>query len=271
MAQKDQKGLADPETGFSLMATITALVITRNSADVIEGCLKGLTWADGVVVVDSGSTDETCELARKYTDTVVFHEWPGHSAQKNFGHTLVGSDWILSIDADERVTEELQSEIRAAVENPAFDAYRVPFRDWMFGKFIYYGSWPHQAHIRLYRSGKAAWRGTIHEGVKVDGPVGQLSSPLLHYSHTTIGRFVEKLNKYTDIEAQEMFDRGVRVGLAGALLGAARAFLGQYVRLQGFRDGGHGLILALLMAFYYFATRAKLWSMWYMHEHPPET
>ena len=274
MAQTDEKGFANVETWFSLMATITALIITKNAADVIDACLKGVTWADEIIVVDSGSTDDTCALARRYTDKVIFHAWPGYSEQKNFGHTLVSSDWTLSIDADERVTEELQSEIRSVLGDPAggsFDAYRIPIRDWMFGKFVNYGSWPHQTHIRLYRSGHAIWRGTIHEYLEVRGQVGQLSSPILHYSHTSLGRFIDKLNKYTDIEAQEMFNQGIRVGLMRALLGATRAFLGQYVRLQGFRDGGHGLILALLMAFYYFTTHAKLWSLWYLHEHLHET
>ena len=252
------------------MSTLTALVITQNEADTIDACLKSVAWADEIIVVDSGSTDQTCEIAHRYTDKVIVHAWSGYSEQKNFGHTWVSSDWTLSIDADERVTPELRAEIQSvlagAISDRAFDAYRIPIRDWMFGKFVNYGSWPHQAHVRLYKSGCGMWMSAVHERLQVRGRIGQLTHPLLHYSHTSIGRFIDKLNRYTDIESQEMFKQGVRASLIIALFGAARAFLGQYVRLQGFRDGGHGLILALLMAFYHFTTRAKLWSLWHMRE-----
>lgn len=253
------------------MALLTAIVIAHNEEANIGDCLRSLAWVDNTIVVDSGSTDATCAVAREHGATVVFHPWAGYSAQKNFAHTLVQSPWILSIDADERVSPELQSEIAALLTSLPADspmaAYRIPIRDWMFGKFVDYGSWPHQKHVRLYRRDKVSWVGSVHEGQTVDGQVGALSGPILHYSHTTISRFVDKLNKYTEMEAEEMFQQGQRVRLCAGLLGAGRAFLGQYVRLQGFRDGGHGLILAVLMAVYYFVTRAKLWNRWYLQKH----
>ena len=254
------------------MSTITALVITLNEAKNIQACLESVKWTNEILIIDSGSTDETCALARQYTNKIVSHKWEGYSGQKNFGHSLATSDWILSVDADERVTPELQSEIQSILADcqteTSFDAYRIPIRDWMFGKFVEHGSWPHQQHVRLYRKGLGIWSGTIHEGVVVQGCVGQVSSPLLHYSHTTIQKFIAKLNHYTEIEAEAMLRNGKRVNLCDVFFSSGRAFLGQYVRLQGFRDGGHGLILALLMAFYYFLTRAKAWSMWYIQEHP---
>ncbi len=254
------------------MATLTVLVITFNEGANIEACLESAKWADEIVVVDSGSTDKTCELARRYTNKVAFHAWLGYADQKNYGHTLTSGDWVLSLDADERVTLELQSEIRATLDDrtaeSSFDAFRISCRDWMFGRFVDYGSWPLQQPIRLYRKKAAAWSGAVHESVLLQGQVGQLSNPLLHYSHSSIQGFIAKINQYSEIEAEELFKQGKRGSLFGALLGAVRAFLGQYVRLQGFRDGGHGLILAFLMAFYYFVTRAKVWSMWYMREHP---
>jgi (heptosyl)LPS beta-1,4-glucosyltransferase len=249
------------------MATLSVIVITHNEAEKIAACLESVKWADEIAVVDSGSTDETCAIARRFTDKVVSHAWSGYAAQKNFGGTLVSSEWILSIDADELVTPELQAEIRAAIQSSDYVAYRLFIRDWMFGKFVNYGSWPQQSHIRLYRSGSATWSGAVHEGVQVQGPVAHLHHPLLHYSHTSIQCFIDKLNTYTEIEAETMFNNGQRSGLLRASLGAVRAFVGQYVRLQGFRDGGHGLILAVLMAVYYFTTCAKLWSRWYIKEH----
>jgi glycosyltransferase involved in cell wall biosynthesis len=253
------------------MPPLTAIVIACNEEANIGDCLRSLAWLDSVIVVDSGSTDNTCAVAEALGAAVVFHPWAGYSAQKNFAHTLVSSDWILSIDADERVSAQLQNEITEVLDSLPADspiaAYRVPIRDWMFGKCVNYGSWPLQKHVRLYRRGKVTWVGAVHEGQTIDGEVRSLSAPLLHYSHTSISRFIDKLNKYTELEAEEMFRQGRHVPLASALLGAGRAFLGQYVRLQGFRDGGHGLILAVLMAAYYFVTRAKLWTRWYIQEY----
>lgn len=253
------------------MATVAAVVLTKNEESNIADCLRSVSWVDEIIVVDSGSTDNTCAIAREYTDNVMFHPWAGFSAQRNYADSFVKSDWILCLAADERVSPGLQAEIAAQVKPlPADDpvvAYRIPIRDWMFGKFVNYGMWPHQKHVRLYRRGKAQWVGTVHEWPEVAGESGLLTQPILHYSHLTVARFIEKLNTYTELEANEMFARGQRANLATASLGAIRAFLGQYVRLQGFRDGGHGLILAVLMAVYFFVTRAKLWSRWYMQEH----
>jgi hypothetical protein len=140
----------------------------------------------------------------------------------------------------------------------------------MFGKFVEHGSWRLEAPVRLFRRGQVHWPATIHRGPTIQGSVGRLSHPFIHVAHTTVARFVEKLNRYTDIEAEALFESGARSNLALACLGALRAFLGQYVRLQGYRDGGHGLVLAVLMAFYYFSTRAKLWTLWYMSQHAQE-
>ncbi|HQY91346.1 MAG: glycosyltransferase family 2 protein [Caldilinea sp.] len=254
-----------------MMATLSVIVLTLNEDRNIEACLRSVSWADEVLVVDSGSSDATCTIAQKYATKVVSRPWDGYSSQKNYAASLSSSDWILSLDADERVSPELQKELQKflaadTVDNPTM-AHRIPIRDWMFGKFVSYGSWPHQKHIRLYRRGKATWSGVVHEGPVVDGPVGYLSQPLLHYSHISVSHFIDKLNRYTEIEASEMFAQGKQASLPAAFFGALRAFLGQYVRLQGFRDGGHGLILAVMMAMYFFTTRVKLWSLWYMKEH----
>lgn len=253
------------------MITIAAVVITKNEETNIEDCLESVSWVDEIVVIDSGSTDDTCAIARKYTSTVIHNSWSGYSAQKNYAHLHVHSDWILSIDADERVSRELQTEILQWRYGLAADdrvvAYRIPRKNWMFGRFIDYGSWRHERPARLYKKHAAKWVGAVHEHLWVDGAIGDMSYPLLHYSHLSVGHFVAKLNHYTEIEADEMYQQGKRVGLLEATLGTMRAFMGQYVRLQGFRDGGHGYILAVLMALYYFTVRAKLWTLWHMRDH----
>ncbi len=253
------------------MATLSVVVLTFNEAANIEACLESVKWANEIIVVDSGSTDATCEIARRYTDKVVFHPCNGMAEQRNYGRSLASGEWVLDLDADERITPALQAEIQELLRRDPVclaDGYRIYIRDWMFGKFVRYGSWPYQAPVRLSRAKVARWQGTVHErAVVTTGRVGKLHNPMLHYSHTSIAAFLNKMNRYTDQEAAEMFAQGKRANLFLALLGAARAFGGQYIRLQGFRDGGHGLILAILMAVYYFVLQAKLWSLWYMFEH----
>lgn len=252
-----------------MSATLSVIILTFNEVHNIEACLQSVDWADEKIVVDSGSTDNTRTLARQYTSQVIEQPWLGYAGQRNFAEKLARSDWVLTLDADERVSPELGASIQQVLAggDAHVVAYRVQIRDWMFGKFIEHGSWPHQRHIRLYRRGRLRWDGAVHEQYHIDGAVGDLQGPILHYSHTTIHRFIEKMNRYTDLESEQMFQRGERATLLTAVFGALRAFVGQYIRLQGFRDGGHGLILAVLMAMYYFTTRAKLWSLWYAKEH----
>lgn len=252
--------------------TITALIITRDEGANIERCLRSVAWADARIVVDSGSVDATVEIASRLGAAVVHHDWEGYSRQRNFGASLVCGGWILVVDADERVSPALRDEIRAFVERAPVNvvAARIPRRDWMFGRFVEYGSWRHERHVRLYRQGKAVWTGEVHESLTIDGEVGDLRSPLAHFSHLSIEKFIAKLNAYTEIEARTMKAAGQSVGLGRALLGAIRAFLGQYVRLRGYRDGGHGFILAVYMAAYHFTTRAKLWVLNNANTSPPD-
>ncbi|HQX12263.1 MAG TPA: glycosyltransferase family 2 protein [Thermoflexales bacterium] len=252
--------------------SVAAVIITLNESANIARCLARLAWADERIVVDSGSVDDTLEIARSHGAVVVSHAWEGFSGQKNFGNGLASSEWILTVAADERVTSELSAEIRAFVDTAPdpVAAARIQIRDWMFGKFVEHGSWPEQHHIRLHRRNRATWGGEVHEGLIVDGDVVDLRHAILHFSHLTLERFIAKLNSYTDIEARTMKAAGQSVGLGRAALGALRAFLGQYVRLQGFRDGGHGFILAVYMAGYYFTTRAKLWVLNNANTPPPD-
>jgi len=254
------------------MPTLTALVITKNEAANIGRCLRSIAWADERIVVDSGSTDGTVAIARGLGATVVEHAWEGFSGQRNFAASLAHGDWILIVDADERATPELRDEIAAFISSASdtVAGARIPIRDWMFGKFVAHGSWPRQRHPRLHRRGRATWGGAVHEEIALNGEVGDLGSPLLHFSHLTLERFIAKLNSYTEIEARTMKAAGQSVGLGRAALGALRAFLGQYVRLQGYRDGGHGFILAVYMAAYHFTTRAKLWMLNNANTPPPD-
>lgn len=247
--------------------TISALIITKNEEHNIADCLASVSWADEIVVVDSLSTDQTAEIASKCGAKVFQKEWSGYSAQKNFGAALCSGDWILSIDADERVSPALRDEICAATKTAEHAAYRIFVRDYMFGKWIEHGSWPNQCHVRLYRRGLGEWRSEVHESVVVRGSVGVLQGHLLHYSHLTIARFVQKMNSYTDIEAARWYEQGVRKSWPIAVLSPLRIFWDEYVAKRGCLDGGHGFVLAVLYAFYFFLARVKLWELWYKQDH----
>jgi glycosyltransferase involved in cell wall biosynthesis len=246
--------------------SLSVLIITRNEAENIRECLESVQWADEIVIVDALSEDNTVAIAREYTKNIFLRGWRGYSDQKNYGHSQCQSEWILSIDADERVSLSLHEEILNAISREENTAYRIYIRDYMFGKWIEHGSWPRQCHIRLYRKDKAHWHSEIHEKINVDGPVGILRYPIQHFSHTTVSKFLYKLNKYTDIEAQRWFTQKVKRSWLIVLLSVVREFLTQYIAYQGYKDGGHGFVLAVFKAFYLFVARVKLWELWYKHE-----
>jgi glycosyltransferase involved in cell wall biosynthesis len=217
---------------------LTLVVNTFNEAGRLPACLESVRGiADEVVVCDMHSTDATAAIARAHGARVVFHEPVGFvEPARQFAIDQAAQPWVLVLDADERLSPPLQVEIRRLLEqDPPCDAYHIGRRNWMFGKFVEHGSWRLEAPVRLFRRGQVHWPATIHRGPTIQGSVGRLSHPFIHVAHTTVARFVEKLNRYTDIEAEALFESGARSNLALACLGALRAFLGQYVRLQGYR------------------------------------
>lgn len=245
---------------------LAVLIITKNEEHSISECLSSVKWANEIVVVDAYSTDSTTEIAGQYTNTIYQRHWSGYSEQKNFGHTKCNSEWVLSIDADERVTTELKKEIELAIDSSYYSAYRIPIKDYMFGSWIQHGSWPKQRPIRLYRKHIAEWQSEVHEKIVINGNIGSLSNPLLHYSHLTIAKFVAKMNTYTDLEAQRWYQQGLRKNWMVIILSSIRIFFLEYIAQQGFKDKGHGLVLAILMAQYHFLARVKLWELWYKHD-----
>lgn len=249
------------------MTKISALVITKNEEEHLSECLESLKWVDEIIVIDSGSIDKTVEIAKKYTPKVYFHKWPGYSEQKNWGATKCKNEWIISVDADEQVSKELKEEIVKAAETEPHDGYWIPTKDFMFGRWILHGGWYPQEHIRLYKKAKSSWGKNVHETITVDGSVGHLTNPLLHFGHTDILEFVGKLNIYTQKEADDLFQAGERGSISKGIFLGFKTFMSRYFKYQGYKDGEHGLLLAILMSFYIFNTQAKLWEKWYKKEH----
>ena len=245
------------------MPPVSVTVITRNEAADIADALTSVAWADEIVVVDSQSTDDTVAIARRFTGRVVVREWPGYIAQKNYAASIATHDWILSLDADERVTPALAAEIRALLSAaPAEAAFRVPRVTWHLGRWIRSTDWYPDFQLRLYDRRVAEWSGQyVHEAVTVRGAVGRLQAELQHYAYRDIADHLETIDRYTTLAARQMHEAGRRASVLDLALHPPAAFLRNYVAKGGFREGATGLVISRMNAYYVFLKFAKLWEL----------
>ncbi|MEI6244065.1 MAG: glycosyltransferase family 2 protein [Acidobacteriota bacterium] len=240
--------------------SVSAIVITLNEATHIEACLASVAWADERLVVDCGSTDDTVAIATRSGARVITHEWLGYSAQKNFAASQAAHDWIVSVDADERVTPELAEEMKAALAAPGDTAgFRVPRITFHLGRWIRCTDWYPDYQLRLYDRRRAKWNGRkVHESVTADGPVGQLTQDLEHYAYRDIAHHLDTINRYTTLAALHMHEQGRRTGIGELLLHPPAAFLRNYILRRGFTAGTAGLIISTMNSYYVFLKFAKL-------------
>lgn len=244
------------------MTPLSVTIITLNEAANIDACLDSVSWADEVLVVDSGSTDDTVARAIARGARVVSHEWPGYAAQKNWAAGEAASDWILSLDADERVTPALAAEIRRVLEAPSAAGYRVPRLTWHLGRWIRTTDWYPDYQLRLYDRRRGRWKARrVHESVEVDGPMSVLTSDLQHFAYRDISHHHATMDRYTTLAAEEMFEAGRAVGLFGLVLYPVAAFLRNYVLRRGCLDGTVGLVISAMNAYYVFLKLAKLHAL----------
>ncbi len=245
------------------MPKLTVTVITRDEASNIDAALSSVAWADEIVVVDSHSTDDTVAIARRHTPRVETREWPGYSAQKNYAASIASHDWILSIDADERVTPELRDEIRSVLTNPPDRAgYRIPRVTWYLGRWIRSTDWYPDFQLRLYDRRSGEWNGRpVHESVKLKtGDPGVLRHDLQHYAYRDVSDHLATIDRYTTLAASQMAAEGRRVAVPALAAHTVFAFLRNYVLRGGFRDGGPGFVVSALNSYYVFLKFAKLWE-----------
>lgn len=242
------------------MAKVSVTVITLNEAAHIEACLASVAWADEVLVVDSHSTDGTADLARAAGAKVIVRDWPGYAAQKNFAAAEAANNWILSVDADERVTPELADAIRACLrDEPREAGFRLPRVTWHLGRWIRTTDWYPDYQLRLYDRRRAAWvLRHVHESVSATGPVGVVARDLQHYAYRDLSHHLATMDKYTTLAARDMHERGRRAGLFDLTAHPLAAFVRNYVLRRGVFDGIPGLIVSVTNAYYVFMKFAKL-------------
>ena len=229
--------------------TLSVIIITKNEAANIRACLESVEWADEIIVVDSGSTDDTVSICKEMGAQVQVHaDWPGFGPQKNRALDYASKDWVFSIDADERVTPELRAAIEAALRNDVGTcaAYRISRRSSYCGRFMRHSGWYPDHIVRLFKRDVARFSDDlVHERLLVEGKIGQLDGKLLHYAFEDFEEVLHKMNHYSTAGAQMMQARGRQASLLGAVLRGLWSFIRTYFLRAGFLDGCEGFMLAV--------------------------
>ena len=242
------------------MPRLSVTIITLNEAPNIEAALASVGWADERIVVDCGSTDDTVARATPHASHVAHRDWPGYGAQKDHAAGLAANDWILSLDADERVTRELAAEIQTLLANePAHRGYRIPRTTRYLGRWLRTTDFYPDYQLRLYDRRAARWSDDeVHESVRVDGPVGRLRHDLRHHAYRDLSAHLSTIDRYTTLAAARLHRAGRRAGLADLLLRPSFAFLRNYLLRRGCLQGVAGLVVSVMNAYYVFLRHAKL-------------
>lgn len=243
---------------MKLSATIIARDEEKNLPRAI-GSLRGLA-DEVVVVVDTRTQDKTSEVAKALGARTLIRDFDNYANQKNFASQKAGGEWILSLDADEEIPNELTKEIKMAINTGLFDGYLIPRRNFLLGREIKHTRWSPDKHIWLFRKDKGHWVGKIHEEVVVEGAVGKLKAAKIHHSYETVADFLDMVNSYTEFEAQEKVRNGAKFSLTRMFFAAKKSFIGRYFYKLGFLDGWQGFALSYLRAIYRLTTWAKVWE-----------
>jgi glycosyltransferase involved in cell wall biosynthesis len=244
---------------------ISACVTAGNEEDKIAACLASLAWCDEIVVVDSFSTDKTREISQRFTARVYQHPWEGYIAQKNYIRSLAQYPWILFVDADEVVSDDLRAEIEGEFERGPGEiaGYRFPRMVYYLGKWILHGEWYPDIKLRLFLKHRGHSAGQEpHDRVVVDGPVQTLRAPLYHYTYDNLADHILTLNRFSSISASDKFSRGDKFRWRDLFIRPPFRFFKSYFVKRGFLDGRQGFIIALMTAFAVFVKYAKLMELW---------
>lgn len=241
-------------------SSLSVIIAAKNEALRIRECIESVSFADEVLVLDSGSSDDTARLAREAGATVHVTDWPGYGPQQNRGIALARGDWVLSLDADERISAALRDEIQTAIGTPTAEGYRLPRHSSLCGTFIEHGGWRPDYTLRLVRRELAGFTDHfLHAHMTCRGSTRDLRSPIIHHSYRDLDDLLEKLNRYSRGAAADLATRGESSGFSKALLKGCWSFVRTFVLRQGFRDGRMGLVLAIYNAETTYYKYLRLW------------
>ena len=243
---------------------LSVIIIALNEESSLKDCFESVKWADEIIIVDSGSTDGSLEIAKKYTDKIFIEaDWQGYGIQKQRAQDKAIGKWILSIDADERVSPELKKEIEAVISKDKVAAYSMPILPFCFGRFIRHGGWYPAPKVRLYPREKARYGSQqVHEKLEYQGevPIEQLKGDLLHYTYRDLEHYLVKSAHYAAAWAAQREEKGKKSSLLQGAIHALTCFLRMYIFRAGFLDGKQGFLLAVLSSHSTFVKYADLWT-----------
>lgn len=229
------------------MQTISICVVTKNEEHNIVDCLNSVkSFANEIIVIDSESTDRTVELCRQFTDKILITPWKGCGPQKQQVVSMAACDWVLILDADERVSQELALEIKDVLRGSSYNGYNIPFKSYYCGKQIRFGDWWNEQHLRLFRrnAGTVIPR-LVHFGLQVQAPLGKLHGHIVHYSFPTVQSVLNKMDRYSTDGAKHYFAEQKITSIWAAIGHGLFTFVRGYVLRLGFLDGRQGLMLAI--------------------------
>jgi len=246
------------------MKNISVIIITLNEEENIEDCIKSVNWVDEIIVVDSSSVDKTVEIAKSLNAKVYQTEWKGYSAAKNFALNHAKSEWVLSLDADERVTPEMKNEIISILKTGEnkYAGYEVSRKTIFLGKWIRHCGWYPGYTLRFFKNKMGKFTDSlVHESIQINGEKGRLKNGLIHYTNKDIFHYFEKYNKYTSLAAQDMLKHNKSFRIIDLIFRPVFTFTKMYFLRNGWMDGIHGLLLSVFSASYVFTKYAKLWEL----------
>lgn len=239
-------------------------MITFNNSRTVEKALMSVAaWADEIIVVDSFSTDDTFDIVKKYATYSEQRAWPGFRDQYNYCISKAGNDWVVFLDADEEISEELSREIKQRIvqDNNRYDGYIIHRRNYYLGRWIMHGGWVPDREIRLFRKSRGSFEGALHAHVRVHGEIGELKNYYYHYNYRDIADQIDTINRYSTTAAKDMLSEGRRFSWIDLLLRPPIRFIKEYVFKKGVLDGLPGLVIAISTMYYVFVKYAKLWEL----------
>lgn len=248
---------------MSKKAPLSIVVITKNEGEKVGDCLKSASWANDLIVLDDFSVDTTAKVARKYTDRVHERRMDIEGRHRNYAYSLAKNEWVFSLDADERITDELREELKRLLRKEIKHvAFTVSIKAFIGNRWVKHGGWYPGRKVRLFRKDKFKYEEVkVHPRVFYNGSCGHLKNPILHYSYRNFHEFIESLNRQTTLEAEKWFDEKRKIGLGKALRKTCDRFLKAYILKRGFLDGLIGLVFAMAAGLYQIFSYAKYQEM----------